>query len=510
VVRFVLAAFSAALALMVFSSGASAVIVHLPGGHAISFLPLRSAVAKYDRAFSNLDYNGGLVMPSNTNYMVYWDPTTGPAYPADYKPGINQYFTDLAHDSGLATNVDSVSTQYGDHAGNFANYNSHFGGAIADTDPYPANGCTEGKICLSDAQIQAELVKYTAAHSLPRDLKHEYFVITPPTVVTCFVASGQTDACSGNATANQVYCAYHSNTTAVPTLIYAQQPYISNNIGCDDGNHPNGTTADGALEGGLTHEHNESITDPQPNSAWTDEGALSGEIGDKCSFFPGPALGIASNGALYNQVINGHKYWYQEEWSNKGDTCLQRFALAGTLPTAQFTSVPAGGTKLTLNGTGSTATGGVGFFVWQPNDFGPPSPQDFTFESHSPSTTYDFGSFGDPVGTKYNVGLTVMAPDGTSRGISQIVKTGDEGPVGSLAVTTAAPTHGVPVTFSAAASKDTDGSITAEAWNFGDGVTGTGATPSHTYAKAGTYPVTLTVTDSTGQTANVVKNLKVS
>ena len=43
---------------------------------------------------------------SNTNYAVYWRPSNGPAYPADYQPGINRYFSDLAHDSGLATNVD--------------------------------------------------------------------------------------------------------------------------------------------------------------------------------------------------------------------------------------------------------------------------------------------------------------------------------------------------------------------------------------------------------------------
>ncbi len=59
---------------------------------------------------------------------------------------------------------------------------------------------------------------------------------------------------------------------------------------------------------------------------------------------------------------------------------------------------------------------------------------------------------------------------------------------------------GVAISFDGSASRDPDGTISSYAWNFGDSATGTGATPSHTYASAGTYTVTLTVTDNRGTT----------
>ncbi len=53
-------------------------------------------------------------------------------------------------------------------------------------------------------------------------------------------------------------------------------------------------------------------------------------------------------------------------------------------------------------------------------------------------------------------------------------------------------------TVDGSASSDPDGTVVGFGWNWGDGVTSSGATSSHTYTAAGTYSVTLTVTDNQG------------
>ena len=66
------------------------------------------------------------------------------------------------------------------------------------------------------------------------------------------------------------------------------------------------------------------------------------------------------------------------------------------------------------------------------------------------------------------------------------------------------------VAVDGSASVDPDGTIASYAWTFGDGGTATGATASHTYAAAGTYPVVLTVTDNEGGTATLTKHVTVT
>jgi bacterial leucyl aminopeptidase len=58
-------------------------------------------------------------------------------------------------------------------------------------------------------------------------------------------------------------------------------------------------------------------------------------------------------------------------------------------------------------------------------------------------------------------------------------------------------------------STDSDGSIASRSWNFGDGGTSTLANPTRTYASAGTYPVSLTVTDNAGASNTITKSVTV-
>ncbi len=69
-------------------------------------------------------------------------------------------------------------------------------------------------------------------------------------------------------------------------------------------------------------------------------------------------------------------------------------------------------------------------------------------------------------------------------------------PVVSVGATV--PANGLTVSFSSAGSSDPDGGVLAYDWDFGNGGSSVVANPSYTYGAAGTYTVSLVVTDSSG------------
>jgi hypothetical protein len=485
------------------ASNASAVLKRLPNGQTVSYQPLLpTGPVPFDLAFTNMDYNGGPVMPSNTDFMLMWSPWGLSAYPGGFVFGIARYFSDLQHDNGGDQNVDSVGPQYNDLTGAVAQYKVSFGGVLVDTDPYPPAECPVGLTgaagtvtnCLTDTQIQTEIQNFVTRHHLPTDLSHEYYLLTPPHVESCFSNNPATnfDGCSaGQPPPLRAFCAYHENT-ATPTMIfYANMPFDADNPRCQDGNYPNGLISDGEINGGLSHEHMESVTDPLPNDAWTNgAGALQGfEVGDQCNRVRGTPLGTAPNGSPFNQVINGHPYWYQEEWSNDTHSCVQRITLPKKVPTAAETVTASSGTDMTFDASQSTAPGGVSQFSWQFNAV----PFAQTVEQTTPTITYTFPAPGD-----YSTGVAVFNPDGLSSGTGGIVTTGKNGFQPAFTVSSGGNgRNGTTVSFSALTTVSGQPVINY-LWEFGDGTTGSGASPTHTYRHPGKYTVTAVLFSGTG------------
>jgi hypothetical protein len=253
-------------------------------------------------------------------------------FDANYEALINQYLTDVAHDSGGTSNVYSIATQYSDGSGPIQ-YQSTFGGSYVDHDPLPANGCDDGQdaVCLSDPQFLSEIQNVLTAKGWHGGTSTMFVLLTPNGVGSCL--DGTNRECTTN-----TYCAYHNDFIASngQPVIYANEPYNATITGCNSGTSPNGDDADAAINT-ISHEHNEAITDPFGDAWWRDSDHQ--ENGDLCAWTFGTPIGGVGVGQ-YNQLINGHHYWLQEEYSNQGSRCYQDATQEG----------PAHGSELTYHG----------------------------------------------------------------------------------------------------------------------------------------------------------------
>lgn len=83
-------------------------------------------------------------------------------------------------------------------------------------------------------------------------------------------------------------------------------------------------------------------------------------------------------------------------------------------------------------------------------------------------------------------------------------------PVAQFSYTPPAPVKGQNVFFDGTYSADSDGSIVSYQWTYGDGDMETGPTQYHDFVAAGTYNVTLTVTDNAGNRASTTRIVTVN
>jgi len=110
----------------------------------------------------------------------------------------------------------------------------------------------------------------------------------------------------------------------------------------------------------------------------------------------------------------------------------------------------------------------------------------------------------------YNVTLTAVDSGGLKNATSkEIIVT--KPPLSAFAYSPLHPRAGQTIVFNASESKPNGGYIVGYFWDFGDSITETTSDPivTHVYNEFGNYSVTLTITDSEGETATAIKKIAV-
>ena len=151
----------------------------------------------------------GPVLHSAATYVVYWDPQD--YYHGDWQGLIDGFMANIGSADGQLSSVFAVDSQYTDATDQPATSRSTYHGAYTDTNPYPTvSGCTDphawhfgvplleggATVCLTDAQIKAQLETFIAQHGLSKGMGTIFYLLTPPGVTVCLGAGGPTGRCS--------------------------------------------------------------------------------------------------------------------------------------------------------------------------------------------------------------------------------------------------------------------------------------------------------------------------
>jgi PKD repeat protein len=504
---------------------ADAVLVHAANGQAygIAFRPgvnasslpglrVRRAQA-LTLAAGSVSYHGGPVLHSTAPYLIFWAGNS--TIPTPSESVLEQYLTDAAADSGKATDVYGVVRQYTDSTG-FADYKQTFSGGqvLVDNTTFPTNCVSTTTHCVTDADIQSELTSLIAGHALGRGTGSNapvYIVVTPADTDVCMTSPADC--------ATSTFCAYHSALTdAGQSVVYASLPLAAlagGAKGCQgDGNpdlqEPNHDQAD-VLADNMSHELNESITDPLPNNpAWFSDSS-GNEIADNCQAAgPNDPLngtspnaylptlgGVEASGTLYDQLLNGHQYYTQTEWSNGDGGCRTQPSADALAPAFTYSPTPVrAGTAVSFHPSSTTSPGdGITSTTW---DFGDGSDRRFTAAGIPASASRTYSTPG-----VYNVTLTLVDSVGNVATVAHTVTVSGP-PHSTFSASTLSGTAPLSVTFDASGSSDpTPGaSITSFSWSFGDGATAAlGAKSprtSHLFGHVGRFTVALATKDSLG------------
>ena len=183
---------------------------------------------------------------------------------------------------------------------------------------------------------------------------------------------------------------------------------------------------------------------------------------------------------------------------NSGYIFNDVFTSAGPLPlSGSFTYLPTAPIASTLVSFAATALGGTApySYSWSFGD---------GTTGTGLATTHTYSSSGS-----YTVTLTVTdSASGSVKSTQTLQVSAIPTLAASFTYSPSSPISGQLVTFTGSGT----GGISPYtfSWNFGDGSTSTGQSPTHTYSSAGTYTARLNITDTLGTTATTSKSITIA
>ena len=199
------------------------------------------------------------------------------------------------------------------------------------------------------------------------------------------------------------------------------------------------------------------------------------------------APGVPANVTFYVSALSG-----DGDGSSMGDnTVSETYAVTVTIDNSRVPTAEVGGPYIGAAGVAVQFNAGASFdldgnivrYLW---DFG-----DNTAFVEGATPTHSYTDVGE-----YTVTLAVTDNDGLTGAAADTVTIGAGLPPVANAGGPYAGNVGTAIQFDASASNDPDGNIVAYNWDFGDGNSGTGVNPTHSYATEGSFDVVLTITDN--------------
>jgi hypothetical protein len=243
---------------------------------------------------NGIAYHGGSVLKWQTTvYFIYYgewgEASTNNAW---------SIFSDWANNIGSSSYY-KINTSYYDGSGNHVMGNVRLGGTYYD------RGYSHGK-SMSEDDIE-DIIDSVVGKQLPHDSNAVYFVLTAKDVTV------------GNFCKS--YCGYH-NTTHQWYHLWEdiQYSFVGDATSCpgacipgqNQGQSPNNNIAADAMISVMTHELEESVSDPHID-AWNNSN--EGENGDLCAWNFG-ATQVLGNGSQYNVSFGGRNFLIQQNWLN--------------------------------------------------------------------------------------------------------------------------------------------------------------------------------------------------